>query len=355
MPLRRLWLRLHRWIALGLGVPLALLALCGAALTVVEPLDHRTHPRLFVAAAGATADPDVLEHARLRLRAEFGADAAFTFRPPRAERDTLWVLVRGPWRGTVYLDPATGAELGRRGEHEGFYNALFELHSSLLLGDRGKAILAVLAAAYVVLLASGLLLWWPKRWRHAWRVELRRGALRALFDLHRVGGALLGVGVAVTVATGAYMAWRPLSDGVTAIAGAAPLRPPAVAEAEADATAPLSLDAAVREAAALFPQGRVGYVQVPAGRSRPVRVRLRLPDDPHPNGLTSVWLHPVTGARLAVHRWDRLEAGARAYSVVYPLHIGELGGPVHLALNAVLGLALAGFAGSGLWLWWQRR
>jgi uncharacterized iron-regulated membrane protein len=353
MPLRRLWLRLHRWIALGLGVPLALVALCGAALTVVEPLDHRAHPRLFVAAVGATSDPDVLEHARLRLRAEFGADAAFTFRPPRAERDTLWVLVRGPWRGTVYLDPATGAELGRRGEHEGVYNALFELHSSLLLGDRGKAILAVLAAAYVVLLASGLLLWWPKRWRHAWRVELRRGALRTLFDLHRVGGALLGVGVAVTVATGAYMAWRPLSDGVTAIAGAAPLRPPAVPEA--DATAPLSLDAAVREAAALFPQGRVGYVQVPGGRSKPVRVRLRLPDDPHPNGLTSVWLHPVTGARLAVHRWDRLDAGARAYSVVYPLHIGELGGPAHLALNAVLGLALAGFAVSGLWLWWQRR
>lgn len=353
LPLRRLWLRLHRWVALGLGVPLALVALCGAALTVAEPLDHWAHPRLFVAAAGAASDPELLEHARARLRAEFGPDAAFTFRPPRAERDTLWVRMRGPWEGTVYLDPASGAELGRRGEHEGFYNALFELHSSLLLGERGKALLAVLAAAYGTLLASGLLLWWPRRWRHAWRVELRRGALRALFDLHRVGGALLGVAIAVTVATGAYMAWRPLSEGVTAIAGAAPLRPPAVPDD--DGGAPLSLDAAVREAAALFPQGRVGYVQVPAGRSKPVRVRLRLPDDPHPNGLTSVWLHPVTGARLAVHRWDRLDAGARAYSVVYPLHIGELGGSAHLALNAALGLALAGFALSGLWLWWQRR
>ena len=51
---------------------------------------------------------------------------------------------------------------------------------------------------------------------------------------------------------------------------------------------------------------------------------------------------------------DKLDPGAQAYTWVYPLHIGELGGKSHEVLNALLGLALAGFAGSGLWLWWRR-
>ena len=55
------------------------------------------------------------------------------------------MYVRGAWDGTLYLDPATGAEQGRRGSHEGAYNLLFELHSSLLLEDTGKGILAFVA------------------------------------------------------------------------------------------------------------------------------------------------------------------------------------------------------------------
>lgn len=349
---RRLWLQLHRWLALILGVPLAFVALLGALLTVVKPLDHWAHPGLFKARTSAAAAPDVLGRTHGTLLAEFGSGAGLTFRPPRVPGETLWVLVRGPWHGTVYIDPATGAEQGRRAEREGLYNLLFELHSSLLLEDLGKAIAATLALVYVVLLVSGLVLWWPRRWAGAWRIELRRGTRRALFDLHRVGGAALGLLVAISVVTGAYMAWRPLSSAVTAVAGATPVQPPSVGAASA---VRLTLDEAVNRAGAVFPDGRIGYVQVPAGAVKPVRVRLRLPDDPHPNGLSSVWLHPIDGRVLAVHRWNELDPGAKGFAVIYPLHTGELGGIWHAVATGVIGLALVGFAASGLWLWWKRR
>lgn len=352
MPARRLWLRLHRWVALSLGLLLALVALLGAALTVVEPLDRRANSPLFRVPDAKAPHPALLEGARARLRAEFGPAAALTFRPPREANDTLWAMVRGPWNGTVYLEPATGREVGRRGEHEGVFNLLFELHSSLLLDDLGKAVLAWLALAYLVLLVTGLVMWWPKKCRQGWRVELGRGTLRAWFDLHRVGGALLGLFAAVTVASGAYMAWRPLSSWVTAASGASPVRPPGVPSATASGR--ISLDAAVRQSRELFEGSFVGYVRVPGSADQAVRVRLKLPDDPHPNGLTSVWLHPTSGERLGIHRWNELDLGARAYSVIYPLHSGELGGGAHTVVNAVLGLSLFGLGASGLWLWWRR-
>lgn len=353
---RRLWLVLHRWLALSLGVVLAFVALLGAALTVAKPVDRWAHPELF-RASQAVLPPGgayLLDPALRSLRSGFGAKSTVTLRPPREAGESLAAIVRGPvWEGTVYFDPVTAHELGRRGEHEGAYNLLFELHSALLMGDAGKPVLAALALVYLVLLTSGLVLWWPARWSQAWRVELKRGARRAWFDLHRAGGSLLGLLIAVSVVSGAYMAWRPLSGAVTALAGSTPVQPPKVRPAATSDAVPL--DDKVRRAQALFPQGMVGYVQVPGGAEKPIRVRLKLPDDPHPNGLTSVWLHPVSGDVLAVNRWNELDPGARAYSVIYPLHTGELGGPLHTVFTALLGLVLVGLAGSGVWLWWRRR
>src|SRR5687768_8199232 len=127
---RRLWLRLHRWVALSLGLLLALQALVGSALVVLKPLDRAMNPQLFQ--AGSSAGSGTLEAARRALVGKFGPEVAFTLRPPREPGDTLWALVHAPqWDGTVYFDPASARELGRRGEHEGAFNLLFELHSSL--------------------------------------------------------------------------------------------------------------------------------------------------------------------------------------------------------------------------------
>lgn len=366
--LRPLWLRLHRWFALGIGWVLSLVGLMGAVLVVAQPLDRRAHPELFVAdvasAAAPGAQPATFEAMRRQLIATFGRDTNLTFRPPREAGETLWVLVRGAWSGTVYLHPTTGAEQGRRGESEGFVNLLFKMHSSLLLQDTGKAILAWIALSYLLLLVTGLILWWPRRWPPSLRIEWRKGLLRGMFDLHRTGGAVLGLLIAVSVATGAYMAYRPIGDWITAFAGAQSVKPPtlpkaAVAPAGAAAaptgTAPPPLDTLVQRAQAQFPGEPIGYVQVPGQVSRPVRVRLRLADDPHPNGLSSVWLHPRTGEVLRVDRWNRLDPGARAVAVIYPLHTGVIGGVWTEIVVFVNGAALGLLGISGIYLWWKRR
>lgn len=352
--IRRLWLKAHRYCALTLGWLLALVALLGAALTVAHPLDHALHPELFARSAGASASTCALETVQARLRSEFGSQAAFTYRPPREPSDTLWVRVRSDWNGTVYFDPADCAERGRRGEAEGFYNLLFELHSSLLLEDRGRAVLAITAATYLLLLASGLVLWWPARWPPTLRIRWNAGALRSVFDLHSVGGAVLGLLIAVSVATGAYMAWPPLRPFVSGLVGERPAAAPTLPRGGPSGPA-RPLDELVAVAHASFPDAMVGYVMSGGDAKRPVRVRLKLPDDPHPNGLSSVWLHPVTGEILASQRWSGLDFGHRIISVVYPLHSGALGGSLHPVLVGLTGLSLAGLGGSGLWLWWRRR
>ncbi len=349
--LKRLWIKLHRWVGLSLGALLLFSGLTGTLLILGEPIDEALRPHLFQADRPGDGK---LDPVLARLRQAHGPDAAFTFRPPREPGETLQVFVTGPWNGTVYIDPHSGEERGRLGDTEGAFNLLFALHSTLLAEQTGRAILALAALAYVLLLATGVVLWWPRRWRQALTVQVRFGWARTLYDMHRVAGVTLGLVVLVTVLSGAYMAWRPLSMAVSALASERPTPMPTLSAPLSEA--PASVDNAVALARAWQPDAMVGYVQVPGrGQLQPVRIRLRTPDDPHPNGLSSMWVHPVTGAVMVRAHWASLDAGTRAYSWIYPLHVGELGGTMTWWITLGSGVALVMFGFSGMWLWWQRR
>ncbi len=350
---RRFWMKAHTCLALSLGWLLVFNALLGSLLTLAKPLDRWANTHLFETPSAPAEQPKAtLESVGQGLAAEFGPTAAYTFRPPRVPGESLRVFVSGPWDGVVFLDEA-GRELGRRGETDGFYNLLYELHSTVLLGDVGRALLAAVALAYLLLLASGLLLWWPLRWPPSFKVRLERGWFVALFDLHRAVGALLGVLIAVSVATGAYMAWPPLRSAITQLAGETQVKAPAVPR-NVQSAERLALDELVAIARTRFAQAMIGYVQIPASTDQPVRVRFKVADDSHPNGLSSVWLNPTTGEILAAYHWSELDTGSRIITVMYPLHTGELGGLTLTILVGLGGLAMASLGLSGIWLWTRR-
>ena len=135
--MRRFWLKLHRWAALALGLPLTVVALLGSSLVVLKPLDRQLNAELFSVPVDPSA-PDLLERTRRRLRAEFGPDASFVLRPPRQAGESLRAMVRGgPWEGYIYVDPRDARELGRRGEREGCEAALGVLYDTDGTGDWG--------------------------------------------------------------------------------------------------------------------------------------------------------------------------------------------------------------------------
>lgn len=350
--LRRLWLACHRWVALSLGWILIVAGATGSLLVVSRPVDRWLHPELFVARAPATQNPVSLESVRQSLAHTFGAKAAFTFRPPRDKGETLQVLVRGDWRGTVYLHPGTGVEQGRRGENEGWVALLYGLHSALWMKQTGKAVLACAVLVYLVLCITGLILWWPRKWPPSFRMVFSKGLLRALFDVHRTGGVALALTLWISLGTGAYLAWRPIGDWITWFSGAPKTTAPVMAPGHGPM---LPLDTLAQTARGAFPDGEIGYVLYRPRTDRPLAVRMRLPDDPHPNGRSTVWLDPRNGAVLARHRWNELDPGTRINSIMYPLHTGELGGLWWKICVAVLGAALAALGSSGIGLWWCRR
>ena len=369
MPWRRLLLRLHRWLGLVLALPLLGVAISGALLAAGKPLDERLNASLFQAPASkavgaadvdvdvdadADADADV-DAVQAALRARYGANTNTTLRLPQQPGESLRVFVRSPgFSGMAFFDPATARWLGQRGDTEGWWPWLFELHSEALAGETGKNALSLLAAGGIVLMLLGAAIAWPRRGRPALSVAWQAPVLRRFGDLHRVAGLIAVPLLLVLVLTGLYMAWTPLRGWVSHAVGERPFKPPALPPVATPSTAaPPALSLLVASAQARWPEARVVYITQRA--AQPTRVRLKLNEDPHPNGLSSVWLDPRNGQELAHVRFDQLDAGQRWVSWIYPLHAAKLLPVLQRPVWAALGVVAAALAASGAWLWWRRR
>lgn len=191
---RSLWLEIHLWLGLALGLFLSIIGVTGSALVFFQEINQALNPELRIVAAPpqgrAAWRPleEIAESAREGIPAEASLgfaywpqsdDQAFLFycRLPVAGSETpqIWHVFVDPYRAKV-----TGARLWRDPENAlggAFVCFLFDLHYRLLwpvVGDIAVGIMALLAFVSTV---TGAYLWWPRngKWRNAFTMNGRRG------------------------------------------------------------------------------------------------------------------------------------------------------------------------------------
>lgn len=123
--------------------------------------------------------------------------------------------------GTVFMNPYTGESLGVLMDQNRVMERLIELHSELMLGTFGDRVVELTASWTIILIASGLYLWWPRRSKPnlygVWLPRVRKGKRVLVRDLHAVPAAWLSIGLLFFVLTG--MLWTGFwGNGVQHIA-----------------------------------------------------------------------------------------------------------------------------------------
>ncbi len=205
---------------------LVIVGLTGSLLAFNSELERLISPQFY---AAERPDAPMLDLATLAERAEALAPMARARSVSLAEpgQAMVWMIPRADPTGAepkelgfnqLFLDPWTGAELGRRSWaelSEGWTNLMpfiYKLHFELALGMPGVWILGVVALVwtidcfvgfYLTLPAGGALFW--RRWGPAWLIRFRGGAFRLNFDLHRAGGLWLWAALLVFAWSSVYM------------------------------------------------------------------------------------------------------------------------------------------------------
>jgi uncharacterized iron-regulated membrane protein len=345
---------LHRYVGLAVAAVLFMSGLTGALITFDGDIDRATHPALRQAApAPGGVGADVLAA---------GARQAWSGHPirmivfPETPGDTVEVWYRDSSM-RAYLDPHDGRILGMRDMRDTLMGVLVDLHTNLLAGETGRAVIGWCGLAAVALIVLGVWLWWPKggRWRAALTVKWEAGAARVWLDVHKVAGIATCVFLLVIAATGAALALPKIVTDplLAALTGQGVTRD--APQSVRRAGAPASLDAMMRQAKAAFPEGRITRLMLPAKPQAPVTVRMRLPGEIHQLGRTFVYFDRYDGTLLRAD--DVREAGlaTRINAWFYPLHTGVVGGVGTRLLNVLFGLSLALISLSGAWMWVRNR
>ncbi|WP_147093857.1 PepSY-associated TM helix domain-containing protein [Swaminathania salitolerans] len=124
--------------------------------------------------------------------------------PARKRQATRVLVAHGADVTRVYIDPVTLRVMARRDEQTRFERLVFRLHGQLLIGNPGSAIMEMVASWTLVLIVTGLMLWWPRRPGVGGTVLPRLGAKGRVFwrDLHAVGGMWISLALILFLVSG---------------------------------------------------------------------------------------------------------------------------------------------------------
>jgi uncharacterized iron-regulated membrane protein len=203
---RTLW-RWHFYAGLFVMPFLVVLALTGTLYCFqqqIEPLLYphrlvvspRAEPRLtedalLAKARSALPEGSVATTARLSSRADRSAE--FIFRLPDGDKQS------------IYLNPYDGTVLGTLSVERRFMQVDRMIHRKLLLGKPGELLMELVACWTLVMIGTGVALWWPRvgtTWRAALLPCLTLRGRPLWKSVHAALGIWLAVGALAFVVTG---------------------------------------------------------------------------------------------------------------------------------------------------------
>ena len=289
------------------------------------------------------------------------------------------IIGRGPVETRVYVHPASLAVLKTVGEQDRLMRVVFRLHGELLAGNPGSYLVELAASWTIVMILTGLFLWWPRGYGPAgvlWP-RLRSGGRRFWHDLHGVTGfwvsgmalALLVSGLPWAKSWGSYLAAvRTVAEGGATVqdwpSGAARSAPAIGTRAMADAhlehggmamphpAVPLgALDRLVPTLAAQRLAAPV-LVSPPTGAGQPWTAKSDAADRPLRSDLT---LDGASGRVLTRIDFPQRRLVDRLVGYGVALHEGQLFGWANQLVNLLTAAGLILLTVSSVVLWWRRR
>lgn len=396
---QRIW-RWHFYAGLFVAPFLILLSLTGIIYLFKPQLDNLMYPELMkVTPTAQTLSADEL---LTRAMAAMPDASLRKYLPPASPDASAQLIVMQQGQElTLFMDPASGNLLGTMDNKWNLQAVARALHADLLLGTTGDRLIELAAGWGLVLLISGLYLWWPRKGPGMggilWPRMHQRGRLWWR-DLHAVVGfwgagfllLLLLSGMTWTGFWGDQFAnvwnrfpaamWNlvpksaPLARGLNqaheqtvpwAVENT-PMPDSRMAEEGHDHGA---MDHGTTHDGVVMVSRRIPLQQVveiarergvspgysitpPAGDSGVFTIAL-FADDPRNDA--TLHIDQYSGKVLADVRWQDYGPVAKTVETGVMLHMGKLYDWPHQLAMLLICLMVLASAVSGLWIWWCRR
>lgn len=198
---RAIW-RWHFYAGLMVAPFVLLLSLTGALYLFDREIEGVFYAdRMHVPAVRAPLP--LLDQQAAVLRAYPGATVKRIVLPERPTDAGQWLVARDGVDTLVFVDPGSGRVTGDIDPEWRLMAVVRRIHGTLLAGQVGSYIVELMACWTLIMLGTGLILWWPRHWRLRGVFVPRLAARGRRFwrDLHAIPAmvnALLVMGLILT-------------------------------------------------------------------------------------------------------------------------------------------------------------
>lgn len=296
---------------------------------------------------------------------------------------------------SVFLNPYTGAVTGVRDYKYDFFSIVKYIHWSLLLNtDYGQPIVGWSTLIFVILLISGIVLWWPKKWTKAYKdrsfkIKWKASIKRVNYDLHNVPGFYTLFPALIIALTGMVFAFKWFSALVYVAASGTTTPPPQVevksvrpaidstlSGLSADPSAPAGhtaetnsipgsltvafstttspMDKAFIQARQQLPQARRLGVSPAVGADGVIYVYGYKGGETY-YSFDALQFDQYSGKLLHRRNNSEKNRGERLVEMNYDIHVGAIAGLTGKIIAFIASLVCASLPITGFIIWWGKR
>jgi uncharacterized iron-regulated membrane protein len=366
MTIKKIIGKVHLWLGLTCGLIVVVIAITGCLYAFQVEIQNLTQPYRFVKPQQAA----FLMPSRLQQIAEQQLPGkhphSVEYGTPGDAARVTFFSSDAEYYDAVWINPYSGEVLKVKDMNRDFFRVVLMGHYYLWLPPAiGQKIVIVATVVFVVMMITGLILWWPRnkaarkqrfsiKWNAAWR--------RKNYDLHNVLGFYMTWVVIFMAITGLVFGWQWLADSIYGMAGG---------QKSLTFQMPLSDSTKITQTASLPAVDRL-YVQMKAEHADAETIEVHFPTSDSASIEVAVntdadtywksdyrYFDQYTLQELPVtHIYGRFKNTTGADKLLrmnYDIHVGAILGFPGKVLAFFASLIAASLPVTGFIIWWGRR
>ena len=364
---RLLWLQVHRWVGLTVGIAFVVVGLSGSFLAYYPEIDRLLNPDWLT--SKPVGQPLPMQQVLVSAQAEMPEQFLHSVFPSKYDSDVhhVWFTPSAEDQSAMWevlVDPYTGRSLGKRSAvptieftRRNLVNTIYTLHFQLFMGQWGTYVVGFSGIFLLLSCVSGVILWWPRNLKFNKGLTFKLGSygIRRQYDLHRVCGIYSFTFLIVLAATGIYLTFpnfvKPVISWISNLENDTSLD-----SLPQSHQTMITADDALNLANNFAPGARVKCLWLPGASGAAWRVSMTTEKGvAWSGGPIELWLHPQGGSVLSSYQYEMGSKGDSFIAWQLPLHNGRAFGSIGRLLVFISGFVPLIMAITGINIWMRKR
>jgi uncharacterized iron-regulated membrane protein len=363
MTVRSSFLFVHRWLGFISGLVVFIVSVTGCIFCFQDEIQDALYNwRHVEVKQQAYLPPSIIKQKGLAQHP--GATASYTYYYGKDRPAMLYTSLPNKELHLIYLNPYTGKVLHTQNAATDFFTVIKDIHLYLLLpANIGGMVVGISVIIFVILLITGMILWWPKRksdrkrsftikWNGKWR--------RLNFDLHNVLGFYACSIALILAITGLAIAFQWVNKGMYFTANGGKDYPSEKVIPVSDSTQKFlhqlqpAIDKAFTATQRMAPAASMYLISENTTASGSIGVTA------YPKSLrfdhnSYYYFDQYTGKLLKSLPYAKKSAGLKLIEMNYDIHVGQIFGLTGKIIAFLVSLICTSLPVTGIIIWLGKR